>query len=103
MIDRESMYWLWLARANRILAALSLPLLSACPPAQPPLYESACAAACARGRELACEWSAQTPEGASCETVCETTEATGYTTMHPQCVALATTCGEAERYSRNGC
>lgn len=74
--------------------------LATCMPAVTPGYVVDCAAACDNGRELACEWAAPTPEGATCETVCSTVEATGYDTVDPACLAAASSCAEAERCAR---
>ena len=82
-----------------------LVLLTACypDPATPASSEPPCAAACGVLRDLGCESAATTPGGATCEQVCESVESTGYATTHPECVALARDCAEAERVSAHGC
>ena len=81
-----------------------LVLLTACyPDPATPTTQPPCAAACEVLRDLGCESAATTPAGATCETVCETTERSGYATTHPECVALARDCAEAERVSAHGC
>lgn len=91
-------------RVYQIGVAVGFMLASSCypQPITPPATEP-CAAMCATGRRLACEWAATTPSGATCETVCETVEATGYDTLRPSCVAEAASCEDAERRSREGC
>jgi len=86
--------------------AVGILLGGACTPARPPLNPdggASCPAACARLRVLGCPWAAPTPAGATCEQRCEATESTGYTTAHPQCVAVARDCDEADRVSAEGC
>jgi hypothetical protein len=61
-----------------------------------------CKAACERIEALKC-FKTSTPSGAACLEVCENTEQSGYTTMHPRCVALARSCAEVDRVSRKGC
>jgi len=73
------------------------------PPDDPPKPVAACEAACARLVELGCDAGQPTPEGTTCVQVCEDTERTGWTTMHPDCVAEAASCEEAERVSGEGC
>jgi len=83
---------------------LLLIALSACvPPQPPPNATEPCQQACTRLRDLGCDAGATTPTGATCEQVCETAERSGYATIHPECVAVAGTCEDAERVSREGC
>lgn len=78
--------------------------LAGCPdPVTPPNVTEPCQQACARGRDLGCDWSGTTPAGATCEQVCEATERTGYSTIFPECLAVAASCAEAERVSKDGC
>jgi len=79
--------------------------VSACGHVQPdvPVTTDACEAACTRGAELGCAWAYPTADGVPCEQVCEDTEATGWTSMHPGCVAQAESCEEASRVSARGC
>lgn len=72
---------------------------------QPPNHTPSityCRAACERIEALGCDMT-ETPAGSSCLDVCETTERSGYSTMHPQCIALATSCSEVDQVSRKGC
>lgn len=62
-----------------------------------------CEAMCATGERLHCDFADTTPGGVSCVAMCITTERTGYTTMHPLCVAQATSCADADRRSQYGC
>ena len=82
-------------------------LLSSCSatPTRPPVPPAtqACAAACDRLDQLGCAAGQPTPDGTICEVLCEQTEVTGWTTMHPRCVATALTCDEADRMSADGC
>lgn len=73
------------------------------PPEPVPVVGDACERACARGAELGCVFAEPTPEGATCVDVCRDTEATGWTSMHPECVAVASSCEEASRVSADGC
>lgn len=78
--------------------------IAGCPdPATPPTYTEPCQRACARGRDLGCDWSVTTPAGATCEQVCEATERSGYATIHPECLAVVESCEDAERVSADGC
>lgn len=63
----------------------------------------ACPDACERLRDLGCRAAEPTPEGVTCLAICLDTEATGWTTMHPSCIAVAETCEEASRGSADGC
>lgn len=63
----------------------------------------ACQAACENLRRLECPAGEPTPNGAPCETVCYQTEATGWTTSFPDCVARAASCEQAARWSAEGC
>lgn len=83
-------------------AALALCACGPLPSPSPPVYVDDCAAACARLDELGCG-ETSTPAGTSCDAWCRDTEATGYTTMHPECIAVADTCEEAARVSAEGC
>jgi len=77
-----------------------------CTPAPEPVTPDVvddCARACIRLSELGCYAGATTPNGATCEEVCHETEATGWSTMHPACIALAKDCKEADRLSAEGC
>lgn len=73
------------------------------PPQPPPDVLSDCAMACERLRYLECEAAQPTPDGHTCLEMCETTEATGYTTTHPECIAMASDCEDADRLSQEGC
>lgn len=83
-------------------------LLSACggwlPPEPVPVDGDACERYCAVGERLGCGYAEPTPNGTPCVQVCYDTEATGWTTCHPACVAdHATSCAEADRLSASGC
>jgi hypothetical protein len=69
----------------------------------PIMPEVACSNACARLAELGCESAKPTPEGTTCEQICYDTEASGFSTMHPKCVAEATSCEDADHVSAHGC
>jgi hypothetical protein len=80
---------------------IAIATLAACNrPAADPSVHVDCYAACETGRRLGCAWTETTPAGLTCEAWCERTEATGYTTMHPACVAAAKTCEEADACQR---
>ena len=55
-----------------------------------------CRAMCENLRRLHCPAGEDTPKGASCETVCENTEASGYATENPVCQAHVKTCAAAD-------
>lgn len=61
-----------------------------------PGSEEDCKAACANGRTLRCEFSENTPDGGTCEAMCRNAESSGYTSMHPACVAQAKSCEQAD-------
>jgi len=81
---------------KRLLVILALSL-AACPPPAPPVPppSTGCAAACEHMRALECELGKPTPRGASCEQVCEATQANGVN-FNTGCVAAAATCAAAE-------
>jgi hypothetical protein len=86
------------------LMLASAGLLASCLPQEPVTpHTSACEAACSTLRALECPWAAPTPAGATCEQRCEKREKQGYDTGHPECVASATTCLEADKMSSEGC
>lgn len=84
--------------------ALLALFISACsPPAilRPPENHNAplptgtaedCHAACETGRKLHCLYAEPTPEGGSCEDVCNNTETSGYASMNPGCLKAITAC-----------
>lgn len=87
-----------------LLFALAV-LLSACssyasvppqPPGDPQVSEPGtpvdCQAACAALRAHHCPSGDPTPQGGSCEDVCNSTEASGYASMHPRCLAKIQSC-----------
>lgn len=53
-----------------------------------------CRAACEKGRTLHCLYAEPTPEGASCEAVCNNTESSGYASMNPRCLKAITACDQ---------
>jgi len=55
-----------------------------------------CRAMCENLRRLHCVSGEPTPKGASCEAVCENTEASGYATENPLCQAHVKTCEAAD-------
>lgn len=57
-----------------------------------------CAAACARMTELGCEESKPTPNGSTCEEVCNNVESSGVITIQPACVVEIESCDQI-----NGC
>ncbi len=75
-------------------AALTL-FLAACEPAYPQ-PDAGCAAACARLRHLGCPEAEPTPDGASCETVCDRVQDSGAYELNTECVTRADRCHEAE-------
>jgi hypothetical protein len=69
-------------------------------PADPPAPDAgdpaSCADACAHLEELGCEEAEPTPEGATCEEVCEAVESSGTVTLNPACVLQIETCEEID-------
>ena len=61
-----------------------------------PGTESDCERACANGKKIGCDWAEPTPEGGTCLAVCTNAESSGFTSMHPQCLAGAHDCAEAD-------
>lgn len=53
-----------------------------------------CAASCVKRRALGCADGAPTPAGATCETVCLNTEASGYASENPACLAKMNSCDD---------
>lgn len=51
-----------------------------------------CHQACETGRKLHCLYAEPTPEGGSCEDVCNNTESSGYASMNPRCLKAITAC-----------
>jgi hypothetical protein len=80
-------------------------LAMSCGPARPPVSPglASCPAACDNLRNMQCPWAADTPAGATCEQRCENRERSGYDTGHPECVAIATSCEQADGFSASGC
>lgn len=81
--------------------ALAL-ILTACNPLLPepaPVPQTRddvpCADACSRLRSLSCNEGEPTPDGTTCETICEDTNASGAVTYPTGCVAAAKDCAEA--------
>lgn len=72
------------------------------PPPKPvpidPTGEATCSTACDRAREIGCSWASPTPEGASCETVCNDV-------MHTAGVHFNLSCrtGAADCFVADGC
>ena len=92
--------------ASTITIAIAIVLATACGPTLPPVTPNGpdmCPAACERLRAMKCPAGEPTPAGQTCETWCDATERTGYTTMHPGCVAASRSCEEADRVSAEGC
>jgi hypothetical protein len=88
---------------TRAIALVVLALAGQCTPTPtPPAPLRACVQWCDRLTELGCDVG-PTPDGHMCLDVCETTEATGYTTLHPECAPLVMTCDDADRLSADGC
>jgi hypothetical protein len=86
-----------------LLIAASVVACHPRPPDVPPEVLTACEAACARGAELGCVFALPTPGGVRCVQVCRDTEATGWTTMPPACIAHASSCKAADHVSAYGC
>lgn len=97
----------WLALMTVFGAMIWLLSMAQCarwtPPDDPPRPATACEAMCETGAKLGCVWAEPTPEGTTCQAICEETEQTGWTTMHPACVATAKSCLEAEYLGKHGC
>lgn len=55
-----------------------------------------CTAACQHLRKLRCKSGDPTPEGATCEAVCQNTETSGYASENPKCLAQVKSCGAEE-------
>lgn len=55
-----------------------------------------CAMACVNLRDHHCKAGDPTPEGASCEAVCQNTETSGYASENPKCLATIKSCGAEE-------
>ena len=70
---------------------------------KPPAPHEVCMSACERLGELGCPEAEPTKKGATCVQVCVETESTGWTTMHPSCIAAAKTCEDASKVSAKGC
>jgi hypothetical protein len=103
LAERREASWRRLRRL--IIPCITLSLACSPTPLTPvnPGGLSACPAACARLADLQCPWAGPTPSGATCVDRCEATERTQYATGHPQCVAVARDCDEADRVSAEGC
>ena len=80
--------------------AVLLVLLAGCPlpdPVEPtPVYGATCADVCAHAAELGCPSAEPTPDGASCEAVCESVQASGIVRWDLGCRAAARTCEDAD-------
>jgi hypothetical protein len=100
--------WLAAVVVVSIAAGVACGMLLALPgcmswlPARSPAAD-ACEAACARLEALGCDAARLGPSGSTCEAACELVELSGRATLHPACVALATSCEEADRVSLDGC
>lgn len=83
-----------------LLAALSMMALVGCNPVpdQPVPGAATCADACHRGAELDCAWAKATPEGTTCEQVCE--HARDGIPWRLSCVVLAESCADADLCGR---
>lgn len=91
---------------NTILALVSGAILGACtctctppprpPPSPAPDLDATCAVACARLRELECPDAEATPNGASCEAVCENVQGSGIVAWDLSCRARATSCAAVD-------
>jgi hypothetical protein len=92
-------------RRHLVLAACLAALACTARPSPhtPADIAAACATACAHLEHLGCETAQPTPAGESCSAVCESTESSGWTSMHPECIPLATTCDAADSLSMWGC
>jgi hypothetical protein len=56
-----------------------------------------CESACARLRKLACETSAPTEDGSTCEDVCRNSLATPYSRIDVACMTRAPSCAASEK------
>ncbi len=90
----------------RTWIAIAIIMVAGCAPAKSPSTitdPGSCEDACNRLQAMGCVAGQPTPKGTPCVQVCLDTERTGYTTMHPACVADARTCDEADLVSAEGC
>jgi hypothetical protein len=89
-------------RYTAAMAFVALCILGACPPKpippQPPIHDgdATCADACARAREMECEFAKPTPNGATCEDVCQNIQDKGLFSLDLDCRVAARTCKQAE-------
>lgn len=67
-------------------------------PVSPVDHRPVCEAACYNAITLGC-----IPEDDPCVDMCIAGETNGYETIHPKCVATATTCEQVEIFSKYGC
>ena len=64
-------------------------------PVDPPLPPSGCARVCERLAELKCPEAEPTPEGQTCEQVCDNVQASGIVQLNTGCIANAASCDAA--------
>lgn len=53
---------------------------------------ASCETVCDRARELKCSWGENTPEGGTCEGVCQNYQESGFTSWNLKCRSQAKTC-----------
>jgi hypothetical protein len=92
-------------RVFGFLAFLALASCPGCPPPAPPVTPDAkdaatpgtCGGVCANGRRLGCAFAQNTPQGASCEDVCNNLERSGVTSWDLSCRSVARSCAEVDQ------
>lgn len=66
------------------------------PPPGPHPQGATCVTACAKLNELGCPEGEPTPDGKSCEAVCENVQASGIISWNLDCRSVITECGQTD-------